>query len=82
MKSGGVVAERTRRRIEATGFADFGIPPVTASFGVTQYQGPEDIDMTLARADTALYQAKSSGRNRVAFVEPTHDPQIPAIQGV
>ncbi|MEI8094006.1 MAG: diguanylate cyclase [Spirochaetales bacterium] len=40
---------------------------VTASFGVTAFH-PDDADVTLvfSRADEALYEAKQTGRNRVA----------------
>ncbi len=83
LESAVAVAERARRRIEVAGFTDLGIPPVTASFGVAQYQTPEDIDATLGRADTALYQAKSSGRNRVERAEATPpDHQGPALRSV
>jgi len=83
MESAMVVAERARRRIEVAGFTDLGIPPVTASFGMAQYQAPEDIDTTLGRADTALYQAKSSGRNRVERAEATPPDHLgPALRSV
>lgn len=44
--------------------------PVTASFGVAE-RTPEDNDLRtlLIRADTALYIAKNSGRNRVVCAE-------------
>lgn len=38
---------------------------ITASFGVTVYDGDENIDIVIARADKALYKAKVNGRNRV-----------------
>jgi len=38
---------------------------VTLSIGVAERQGDEPMAVTLARADTALYQAKAGGRNRV-----------------
>ena len=38
---------------------------VTSSFGVTALNPEEDIGSAIARADAALYVAKSSGRNRV-----------------
>jgi diguanylate cyclase (GGDEF)-like protein len=38
---------------------------ITCSFGATALNPEEDIGKAIARADTALYAAKSSGRNRV-----------------
>lgn len=62
------VAERVRRAIEATPtrFGDTQIP-LTASFGVACWKSSaESTDALLQRADTALYAAKTGGRNVVA----------------
>ncbi len=38
--------------------------------GATRLAGGETFEMTLARADAALYRAKQTGKNRVVFAEP------------
>lgn len=57
-------AERLCRELAAQVRAN---PPwsITASFGVATLQSDESGAALLARADAALYQAKTSGRNRV-----------------
>ncbi len=41
----------------------------TASFGVVQITDFNDIQISVSEADTAMYQAKNSGRNRVCLYE-------------
>jgi two-component system cell cycle response regulator len=62
-------AERVRKAIAADVFSVLGDTQkisVTVSAGVSSLLGPEDtMAELLARADSALYQAKAAGRNRV-----------------
>lgn len=59
-------AEKLRQDFEKTHFEGDGKHiKVTMSIGVSQYDGTEAIEHTINRADTGLYQAKNSGRNRV-----------------
>jgi polar amino acid transport system substrate-binding protein len=58
-----MIAEKLRKKIEEH---DFGIPiKITCSFGVAQYESEEPLEYFVHRADLALYEAKSMGRNRV-----------------
>jgi two-component system, cell cycle response regulator len=63
------VAERLRQAIEQ---AEWEHRPVTASFGVASLlfcmKTPHEL---IAAADTALYQAKAAGRNRVCMFNPS-----------
>jgi diguanylate cyclase (GGDEF)-like protein len=50
---------------------------VTASIGVAWYQPGETLEQVLSRADTAMYQAKHLGRNRIEL-HGTAPPAKPA----
>ncbi len=41
------------------------VSEVTASFGVATYKGAETLEAFIDRADSAMYQAKKSGKNCV-----------------
>ncbi|HRW79043.1 MAG TPA: GGDEF domain-containing protein, partial [Candidatus Sabulitectum sp.] len=61
-----IVAERVRKTISETKIITTDgrvLPPVTVSLGIAQAEAEDDAGMLLKKADTALYRAKSSGRN-------------------
>ncbi|HEY6256838.1 MAG TPA: EAL domain-containing protein [Xanthobacteraceae bacterium] len=70
--AGGVeVAEDLRVRIAALAFDTAqGKLTLTSSFGVSEWAPGESIDQCLKRADAALYEAKTGGRNRVVAARP------------
>jgi diguanylate cyclase (GGDEF)-like protein len=57
------VARKMGENIFAMNLPEIG--PVTSSLGVTGFKSTDDEKSIIARADEALYQAKSSGRNQV-----------------
>jgi two-component system cell cycle response regulator len=65
------LADSFRRKLAALSFdTSRGATSITCSFGVTEWQAGESIDQLLKRSDTALYQAKNEGRNRVVIAGP------------
>ncbi|XPV77505.1 MAG: diguanylate cyclase [Desulfovibrio sp.] len=56
------VADKIRKIIETYEFPQVG--QITASFGVTQFIKTDNAHSFFERADTALYDAKDSGRNK------------------
>ena len=50
---------------------------LTASFGVAASSGTEAADRLITRADTALYAAKQTGRQRACVQEPHHSAPQP-----
>jgi diguanylate cyclase (GGDEF)-like protein len=60
------LADKLRDCIET---ADFSFEStITCSFGITEYKDQEDKETFIHRVDTALYQAKQTGKNRVALL--------------
>lgn len=70
------VAQRCWERVRGTDFATAGA--VTASFGVAALSDGDDRWTLLRRADTALYTAKSQGRDRVVAIDDAHGASTPA----
>ena len=64
LETAAVLANRIRKALQGIELEQ--IPEaVTASFGVAQRKEGESAVQLLKRADSALYEAKKSGRNRV-----------------
>lgn len=63
------VAEKLRAVIEQTMFKAVG--RITCSFGVAEYLDGDTPETFVSRADAALYQAKTNGRNRVEISSPS-----------
>jgi diguanylate cyclase (GGDEF)-like protein len=64
--------DRIRRQFESEKFVFSGKSvTVTASFGISGFQGTHapEFDQLVREADTALYAAKRSGRNRIEFAQ-------------
>ncbi|MFL6672583.1 MAG: diguanylate cyclase [Massilia sp.] len=59
------LAERVRAHIERLAFTGLPELALTVSIGIAEYRRDESIAQAVARADEALYRAKSGGRNRV-----------------
>lgn len=57
------IAEKFRKLIESEYFTE--IKHITCSIGVTLHKLNEPLEVTVERADKALYRAKQSGKNRV-----------------
>ncbi len=78
------LGERFRRSIEAlkisTESAEFGF---TVSIGASCFsRQDETVDITLARADRALYAAKNGGRNRLFFGDAENEDRSAIAEGV
>ncbi|TWU32955.1 sensor domain-containing diguanylate cyclase/phosphohydrolase [Novipirellula artificiosorum] len=71
-------AEVIRAALEQTPLPSLGGEPVTASFGVTEFQAGDSPETILARADRALLKAKDNGRNRVIQLGAGNCPSLRA----
>ncbi len=59
-----MIAERLRETIASARLPD--LDPVTASIGAAQLATGDTVETWLQKADTAMYEAKRAGRNRVS----------------
>jgi diguanylate cyclase (GGDEF)-like protein len=70
LDEGVIVAERVREAFEGAGIVcEEGPVDTTVSIGVAGGPAGTELEVLLAAADTALYQAKRGGRNRVEAAE-------------
>jgi diguanylate cyclase (GGDEF)-like protein len=69
-------AEKLREAIGSLLFPQ--VRSVTCSFGVAQYAPGETAAELIARADAALYRAKTGGRNQVKLAPPP----VPETRGL
>lgn len=73
------VIDRLREVLSAPLDADAGLPGVTVSVGVVLFVGQVvPADTLLKHADTAMNQAKQSGRNSVRFFDPRMQAELDA----
>ena len=63
------IAEDIRRDINALRFEEKGSFGVTCSFGISEWESGDTIDRLLRRADVALYEAKTTGRDRIVAAD-------------
>ena len=73
------IFEATRSRLDAA-MTVAGLPKFTVSFGVVDADPNDDLPSLISRADTALFQAKREGRDRVVVVDALGH-EIPAPAG-
>jgi diguanylate cyclase (GGDEF)-like protein len=77
-EGGARLAERARASFEnmAVRMPDGTVLQVTASFGVASFPESHQLGDLLAAADSALYEAKREGRNRVVVAPESANPKI------
>lgn len=51
---------------------------ISISLGVAMFAGSESLDAVIGRADAALYQSKTLGRDRMTLAEAPHAQDLPA----
>jgi two-component system cell cycle response regulator len=78
------LAERHRQAVGLLDIAELGATPLTVSIGAAVYDPAhgESSSLLLQRADSALYAAKSNGRNRVEMADPSTPVSLRPESGV
>jgi len=73
-----IIAESIRIKVEKTSFIlpnnQLPLGQITISIGVTHYLQNESIESFISRADTALYESKKNGRNRITTYNQERQP--------
>lgn len=67
------IAEQVRSRMATSTYLDDQCFGVHGSIGVVVVEPCEGIEQAISRADTAMYEAKSAGGNRVVYSESSRD---------
>lgn len=77
----GIFAERLRHAVEIYALCyDHTTINITCSIGVCVLESPkQDLQLAVRRADSAMYQAKNNGKNRVVIAPPVQ-PKTPLSQ--
>ncbi len=71
------VADKVREVLEQPYDVDGTLYGSSGSIGITLFpKANEHVDDLLREADTAMYRAKSNGRNRIAFFEPEMQAEV------
>jgi len=73
------ILEALRGRLDAA-ITVAGLPKFTISFGVVEAGDHEDLPVTIARADAALFQAKESGRDQVVVHDTSGNTVLSRIE--
>jgi len=63
------IAERVRHAVKNMKIGGYPSMTITCSFGVAEWEPGDDVDRLLRRADIALYEAKTTGRDRVVAMD-------------